>query len=151
MEFNKMEALLEKYFEGETSIAEENELKNYFLSADAAPHLEQYKPLFGYFAEAKNDKSSKDLPLIAKRKNAVWLSIAASIAVLAGAGAYYFYSNDSSIAKQNQELGTYQDPKKAFEATQKALAMLSANVNVGVEGVQYLQEYSMIKEKVFIE
>lgn len=31
MELNKIENILEKYFQGETSIAEENELKDYFL------------------------------------------------------------------------------------------------------------------------
>ena len=149
MEFNKMEALLEKYFEGETSIAEENELKNYFSSPDVAPHLEQYKPLFGYFAEAKKENFGKDVPLISKKKKTAWLSIAASIAVLIGAGTYvYFNANE---VKENNELGTYENPKEALEATQKALAMLSSNVNAGVEGMQYIQVYEVTKNKVFVE
>ena len=149
MEFNKMEALLEKYFEGETSIAEENELKNYFSSSNAASHLEQYKPLFGYFAEAKNENFEKDVPLVSKRQKVAWLSIAASVAVLLGVGTYaYFHDNE---VKENKELGTYENPKEALEATQKALAMLSNNVNVGVEGVQYLQVYQVTKEKVFVD
>jgi len=150
MEFNKMEALLEKYFEGETSIAEENELKGYFSSSDVAPHLEQYRPLFGYFAVAKEQKLTKGVSLVSKKRKVSWLSIAASIAVLIGVGKYsYFKSMDGAV--ENKELGTYDDPKEAFEATQKALAMLSDNVNVGVEGVQYLQVYQVTKEKVFVE
>src|SRR6187402_377380 len=86
MEFNKMEALLEKYFEGETSIAEENVLKNYFSSSDVAPHLEQYRPLFGYFAVAKEQKLTKGVSLVSKKRKVSWLSIAASIAVLIGVG-----------------------------------------------------------------
>nr|WP_315158969.1 hypothetical protein [uncultured Flavobacterium sp.] len=149
MEFNKMETLLEKYFEGETSIVEENELKNYFSSPDVAPHLEQYKPLFGYFAEAKKENFEKDVPLISKKKKTAWLSIAASIAVLIGAGTYvYFNANE---VKENNELGTYENPKEALEATQKALAMLSNNVNVGVEGIQYIKVYEVTKDKVFVE
>jgi hypothetical protein len=149
MEFNKMEALLEKYFEGETSIAEENELKNYFSSPDVAPHLEQYKPLFGYFAEAKKENFEKDLPLISKKKKMAWLSIAASIAVLLGVGTYVYFNTNE--VKGNNELGTYENPKEALEATQKALAMLSNNVNVGVEGMQYIQVYEVTKNKVFVE
>ena len=53
MELDRIENLLEKYFEGETSIAEEKELKVYFSSGDVAQHLEQYKAIFGYFSEAK--------------------------------------------------------------------------------------------------
>ena len=149
MEFNKMEALLEKYFEGETSIAEENVLKNYFSSSNVAPHLEQYRPLFGYFTEAKEQKFTNEVLLVSKKRKMAWLSIAASIVVLMGVGTYSYF-NENAV-NENKELGTYDDPKEAFEATQKALAMLSDNVNVGVEGVQYLQVYQVTKEKVFVE
>ena len=44
MALDRIEKLVEKYFEGETSIAEEKELKTYFSSTDVAQHLEQYKP-----------------------------------------------------------------------------------------------------------
>ena len=144
-----MEALLEKYFEGETSIAEENELKNYFSSSNVASHLEQYKPLFGYFVEAKNEKFEKNISFISKKKKMAWLSIAATIVVMIGIGTYTFLNvND---VKENKELGTYEDPKEALEATQKALAMLSNNVNTGIEGMQYIKVYEMTKDKVFID
>lgn len=149
MEFNKMEALLEKYFEGETSITEENELKNYFSSPDVAPDLEQYKPLFGYFADAKKENFEKNVPLIPRKQKVAWLSIAASIAVLIGIGSYAYFNIDKE--KENKELGTYEDPKEALEATQKALAMLSNHVNTGVEGIQYIKVYEVTKNKVFVE
>ena len=149
MEFNKMEALLEKYFEGETSITEENVLKDYFSSSNVAEHLEQYRPLFGYFAEAKNQKLTKQVPLVSKKRKVAWLSIAASIVVILGIGTYTYF--DTNTVKQNRELGTYDDPEEALAATQKALAMLSDNVNVGIEGVQYIQVYEVTKNKVFVE
>lgn len=149
MEFNKMEALLEKYFEGETSIAEENELKDYFSSPNVAEHLEQYRPLFGYFAEAKEQKLTNNVTLISKKKKVAWLSIAASIVVMMGIGTYTYFNVNT--VKENQELGTYDDPEEALEATQRALAMLSDNVNVGIEGVKYLQVYEVTKNKAFVE
>lgn len=150
MEFDRMEALLEKYFEGETSIAEENELKEYFSSSNVAPDFEQYLPLFGYFTEAKEQKFTNNVTLISKKPKALWLSIAASVVVLIGVGAYTYF-NSMETEKASKELGTYDDPEEAFEATQKALAMLSNNVNVGVGGVQYLQVYEVTKDKVFVE
>jgi hypothetical protein len=149
MEFSKMEALLEKYFEGETSIAEENELKDYFSSSNVAEHLEQYRPLFGYFAEAKEQKLTNNIALISKNRKVAWLSIAASIVVMLGIGTYTYFNVNT--VKENQELGTYDNPEEALEATQKALAMLSDNVNVGIEGVQYLQVYEVTKNKAFVE
>jgi hypothetical protein len=149
MEFNKIEALLEKYFEGETSVAEENELKDYFSSPNVAEHLEQYRPLFGYFAEAKEQKLTHQVSLTSKKRKVTWLSIAASIVMMMGIGTYTYFNVNT--VKENQELGTYDDPEEALEATQKALAMLSDNVNVGIEGVQYLEVYEITKNKAFVE
>lgn len=145
MELDKIENLLEKYFEGETTIAEENELKIYFSSSDVAQHLEHYRGMFGYFSAAKEQKFEKELPSkITTKKKVAWLSIAASIVILLGL--FTFYNQNMT---QNQDLGTYDDPEKAFQETQKALNLLSKNVNVGVEGMQYVQEYQQSTELIF--
>ncbi|KQO32992.1 hypothetical protein ASF10_19525 [Flavobacterium sp. Leaf82] len=160
MEFNKIEDILEKYFEGETSIAEEKELKDYFSSPNVAQHLEQYKPMFGYFSQVKEQKSTQEfknlartdeaIPLKTKKRNVAWLSIAASVVVLLGVGTYFYVSekNAAPVVAQS-ELGTYDDPEEALAATQKALALLSNNVNVGIESVQYIKEYEQSKNKIF--
>lgn len=149
MEFNKIEVLLEKYFEGETSIAEEVELKNYFSSPNVAPHLEQYQPLFGYFSMAKEQKYTQQIPLLSIKRKVAWLSIAASVVIMLGIGSYVYFN--TNVAMENKELGSYDDPEEALAATQKALAMLSNNVNVGVESVQYIQVYENTKNKAFVE
>lgn len=150
MELDKIEILLEKYFEGETSIVEENQLKDYFSSSDVAQHLQQYKPLFGYFSAARQQEFTQVVPLIsknrAKKRTTMWLSIAASVVVLLGAGTFTYFNYDTN---QQQDLGTYDDPEVAFRETQKALSLLSENVNVGIESVQYIQEYETAKNKVF--
>jgi len=147
MESDKIELLLEKYFQGETSIAEENELKNYFSSLNVAQHLEQYKPMFGYFSHAKEQQFVQQVPLQTKKRNVAWLSVAASVVVLLGIGTYA-YVNSNNVA-QNQNLGTYDDPEVAFRETQKALALLSGQVNKGIESVQYVQEYEDSKNLIF--
>lgn len=149
MEFSKMEVLLEKYFEGETSIEEEKELKDYFSSSNVAEHLEQYRPLFGYFAEAKEQKLTNNVTLISKKRKVAWLSLAASVVVMFGIGTYTYFNTNA--VKENKELGTYDNPKEALQATQKALAMLSNHVNVGIESVQYIQMYEVTKNKAFVE
>lgn len=150
MELDKIENILEKYFQGETTIAEENQLKEYFSSPDVAQHLEQYKPIFGYFSQVKQQKSTQEIPLQTKKRNVAWLSIAASVVVLLGIGTYFFVSEktaDQVVAQS--ELGTYDDPEEALAATQKALALLSNKVNVGIESVQYIKEYEESKNKIF--
>jgi hypothetical protein len=150
MELNKIENILEKYFQGETSIAEENELKEYFSSPNVAQHLEQYKPIFGYFSQVKEQKSTQEIPLQSKKRNVAWLSIAASVVVLLGVGTFMYVSEKNAAPPVAQsELGTYDNPEEALAATQKALALLSNNVNVGIESVQYIQEYEQSKNKIF--
>jgi len=150
MELNRIENIIEKYFQGETTIAEEKELKEYFSSPDVAQHLEQYKPMFGYFSQVKEQKSTQEIPLQSKKRNVAWLSIAASVVVLLGIGTFMYVSekNTPPVVAQS-ELGTYDNPEEALAATQKALAMLSNNVNVGIESVQYIQEYEQSKNKIF--
>jgi len=148
MELIKIEQLLEKYFDGETSIIEENELRAYFSSSDVAQHLEQYKPLFGYFSTAQEQQFEQQIPLHTKKLKIAWISIAASVVVLLGAGTFAYFNYNQP--QQNQDLGTYDNPEIAFRETQKALELLSSNVNVGVESVQYINEYEATRDKVFI-
>lgn len=145
MESSRIEILLEKYFQGESSIAEEKELKNYFSSPDVAQHLEQYQPLFGYFLQAKEQTFTPEIPSQFKKPSVGWLSIAASAVVLLGIGTYVYHD----VTAVKQELGTYDDPQVAFRETQKALALLSNHVNTGIESVHYVQEFQDSKELVF--
>lgn len=147
MEHTNIEILLEKYFEGETSIAEEKELTNYFSSPNVAQHLEQYKSLFGYFSQTKKLAFLQEIPLQPKNNKAAWLSIAASVVVLLGVGTFVYLNNNQG--NQNKDLGTYNDPEIAFKETQKALAMLATHVNVGIESVHYVKEYENSKNLIF--
>lgn len=145
MELDNIELLVEKYFSGETSIAEEKQLKAYFSGSDVAPHLEQYKAVFGYFGQAKQEQFTKTVPLQSRKRIYVaWLSVAASVALLAGT--YFFMTQEPN---QPQDLGTFDDPEVAFAETQKALEMVSENVNEGVKSVAYVHEYNQTTKTIF--
>lgn len=147
MESHKIETLLEKYFEGDTTIAQENQLQEYFSSPNVAQHLEQYRPMFGYFSKAREQQFEQTLPLQPRKRKAVaWLSVAASVVVLLGVGTFAYNNMQNS---SSDELGTYDDPEVAFRETQKALDMLAGHVNTGVESVAYINEYEDSKNLVF--
>lgn len=145
MELDKVEVLIEKYFQGETSITEEMELRNYFSSSEVAQHLEQYKSMFGYFTHVREQKFMSEIPLQTKKRNAAWVKIAASVAVLLSVGMYVYF--DSKVV--NEDLGTYDNPEVALKETQKALAMLSNHVNSGIESVIYIEEYEKSRKIIF--
>ena len=148
MEFDKIKIQIDKYFRSEASIAEENELRAYFASSDVPESLEEYKPIFRHLDIEKEPKFDQEILLKSRNRNWLWLSVMATVVVLLGIGAsgYFNFSNP----KQDENLGTYDDPKVAFKETQKALALLSENVNVGIKTVHYIQEYETAKEKVFL-
>lgn len=150
MGLDRIEKIVEKYFEGETSSAEEKELKVYFSSSDVAKHLKQYQPVFGYFAQAKGEILNKELSLPTKKQNVVmWLSIAAAVVLLLSVGtSMYFASNSSNdFVSCNSE----DDPEKVLQETQKALALVSEKLNTGIESVNYINEYENAKNKIFKE
>ena len=146
MELKFVEQLLEKYFQGDTTIAEEKQLKAYFSSHDVAPHLAKYQSLFGYFETQKETQFEQKLPLQPRKQSTVkWIGIAASFVVLFGLATFYFYPSEP----KHEDLGTYDNPEEAFEATQKALLMVSEQVNIGMESVVYLEEYEKTKKTIF--
>jgi hypothetical protein len=147
MALDNIEKLVTKYFEASTSIAEEKELKAYFSSNNVAPHLEHYKPLFGYAVQAKQEQYKASIPLQSKKRPyGYWLSIAAAILVLLSVSLFTFNQyNQPNTA----DLGTYNDPEVAFKETQKALAMISEHVNRGIGSMSYLNEYQQSKNKIF--
>ncbi len=149
MALDNIEKLIDKYFEGETSIAEENELKLYFSSSDVAQHLKQYQLMFGYFAQAKEQQFTQEIPLQTKKRNVVmWLSIAASVVILLGAGMFKYLEN-SSTPNQFVACNAEDSPELALEQTQKALALVSEHLNTGIQTVSYINEYENSKNKIF--
>ena len=59
MELANIESLLDFYFEGETSLDQEKILRNYFSSANVAPHLMAYQGLFVGLKNAQKEISKR--------------------------------------------------------------------------------------------
>jgi len=147
MELNEIDQLLNKYFEGQTSLEEEAMIKAFFKSKDILP--EKYiklKALFCFYEASKNETSELEfenlIPNQKKKRNPlriVYYAVAASIAILFG----IWFMQDSKIEKpvyayingqpvENQEV--------AFKEAQKALMMISKNLNEGTKNVKHLSE-----------
>lgn len=139
MESNKIEQLLEKYLNAETTLQEEATLKDYFTNGLVAPHLKEYQLLFGYFAESKSEKFTKTIQLKTKKSNWKWLLLAASVVLLFSV--YTGYEYDQSVKKAEAKIA-YQDTQKAFE-------LLTKNFNKGTAAIGYLGKFETTTNKVF--
>ena len=133
---DKIEILLEKYFEATTTVAEEEQLRDYFSQDSVAPHLEQYTPMFTYFSKAKDERFTKQVPLKPRVSYHKWISIAA-VAVMAFG---IYFGNDYREQREAEF---------AYQETKKALSLLAQNLERGTEKVAYLNEFEQAKQKIY--
>ena len=136
MELSKIEKLLEKYLNAETTLQEEATLKNYFLSGNVASHLQEYESMFSYFAFNKAETSVKPIQLKTKKTNWRWLSVAASVVLL------------FSVYMGN-EYRKEQQVKAQYAEVMSTLKMLSTNLNKGNEAMASLYVYEDTVNKIF--
>ncbi len=140
MESDKIKKLIDSYFEAETTIAEEQEIREYFRKGEVAPELQKYGPMFDHFAQAKEETYTGSMPRRSRKKIYSWLSVAAVI----GLGLGLFLENRYSEQQQEQEQAEY-----AYQQTRKALQLLASNLERGTEKVAYLQEFEIATEKIY--
>ncbi|AXT59024.1 hypothetical protein D1816_01205 [Aquimarina sp. AD10] len=141
MELSNIEKLLEKYFEGETTISEEKELKVYFTRETVPSHLERYRDLFQYFSEESTITATRDLKLKTRnRPKFAWVGMAASIALITG----LFLTRTNPPP---EKVDTFEDPEIALQETKKILSMVSQYMNEGKQGLVYLKEFENTKSK----
>ncbi|MAD98597.1 MAG: hypothetical protein CMB99_14840 [Flavobacteriaceae bacterium] len=138
MELSRIEKLVEKYLKAETTLQEENTLKNYFIGGNVAPHLQEYEYMFSYFTIAKEEVLEK--PIVIKKKttfqrNIFRLSIAASFALL------------FSVFLGYNQYQRYQAEKK-FAEVSKGLELLSTTLKKGENAVAGLYTYEKAVNKI---
>jgi len=96
-DYKKIEELIERFFDGQTSNEEERELYDFFSSENVPEHLLPYRQVFAYFETGIKEEESnhqttgrKNVQSFRKKKITIWASIAASILILISFGIYHF-------------------------------------------------------------
>lgn len=137
MDSKQAEELLEKYWRCETSLEEEQQLKEFFQHGQADDSLREAAPLFQYFAVEKNKtlqenfeqgvtkqlrqrQEGKIIHMVSFRNVA---RIAAGLVVVVMAT--YFVRQEIRKSYPQELQDTYTDPQMAFEETKKALMLIS--------------------------
>ena len=139
MDSKHIEELLQKYWNAETSLEEEQQLREFFNCEPVPENLKETASLFRYFETQKllgvNDVSF-DANLKKKLKPAgkvISLSMIQLARIAAGLlvviAATFFIRQEVKKAYPDVNEDTYTDPKVAFEETKKALMMISKSFN----------------------
>ena len=160
MDSNKINDLLKKYWECETSLEEEQNLREYFKGQNIPEELKETAALFRYFEENKK-KSINDITfdkVVVERVNVpvkkgksvslVYnaMRIAAGIAVVMVAT--WFIRTEVRKSNPANVVDTYDDPKLAFEETKKALMMISKSFGTAEQQAKKINMFNEAQEEI---
>ena len=155
MEHNNIGDLLEKYWEGSSSLQEEQELKDYFAKEQVKPELKEHQPYFRSLEQASHNQLSddfderlfakidalEDTPAAGTGRVISFPRLAryaaAAVIVLATMFGIRQYLQPTEV---NPVLAAHEveDPEEALEHTLEALRLLGANLKKGEEEISPL-------------
>jgi hypothetical protein len=143
METKKVKQLLQRYFNGESTLPEERLLEKYFQSGDVADELKEYTGFFigiSALAESGRDEELEGeiLDFILKNETKekpkthfLWqmvTGIAASIIIVIG-GLLFFQQSEEQFKD------TFDNPELAYAYAEQTLGFVSAKYNKGMSGL----------------
>jgi len=144
MDIKEIQVLLEKYFEGETTLEEDQALLDYFSGDDIDSKFRPYQQQFLLLRSGREPlvfdpefekrlvdliSAEKEIPL--HKQRSPWiarLALAAAIAVLVGISGVIVFNKEWS-----REKDTYSDPQLAYAEAQKTLLYVSQKMNQGIK------------------
>lgn len=157
MRVNEIEKLLTRYYNGETTEAEEQELKRFFAEEEVPAHLWTEQQIFrqldattepavpahlsrkleGWIDQWETqERREQKLKRHTRRLHLQWIgSIAASVILLFSVG-IYLHQQHAPLTPQD----TCATPEEAYAQAQKALIKLSVSLNKGIDKMESMQE-----------
>ena len=149
MDHKMTRQLLDKYFDGKTSLQEEAQLRRAFQTEELPEDLQPFRPLFRYFQEEQPASLSGDFDeqLLDKLEEAPppekgilrflphrgGLLRAAAVFALALGVLWLYQPTETSPETASIDWSKYEvkDPREALEITQSALLRASSELNQG--------------------
>jgi hypothetical protein len=158
MDFKEREDLLRKYWNCETSLEEEKQLREYFGGDDIPEQLKETANMFRYFEEAKK-KSLSDLafddqvmrkvnPRQGQIRRLMYNSMRIAAGLLVVVAATWFIRTEVRQTIPQEMVDTYDDPELAFEETKKALLMISKSFGTAEQQTRKINMFNEAQEEI---
>ena len=160
MDLHEVERLLEKYWQTETTLEEEQKLRDFFTTGPVPPALKGAADLFAFFqaekgkaieqnfegAVTKQLKARQGGKLVSMIGYGNMARIAAGIAVVVAATFLIRQEIRKNYPKEMQD--TYSDPQLAFEETKRALQMISNSFGKAKKEASKMQMLNEAEKKI---
>ena len=163
MNITEIENLLEKYFEGDTTLSEEKTLREFFSQGEIPPHLSSCAPMFRFFSVEANvrlseerqysslerrleqyrNEAGKTVPVYRKRKMYYFSGIAAGLLLLVGL--VFVIRNE---IKHKGPVPGNAETEIAYNQTCQALMMVSLGLNTGLDAMQRMSTIDNAVERI---
>jgi hypothetical protein len=160
MDSNNLNELLNRYWSGDTTLEEEQRLREYFSKNEVTDEWRETAALFRYFEENKK-KSLSDISFDRRVQDKInprpaqgrivrmfynASRIAAGVAVVMVAT--WFIRNEVRKTTPPEVVDTYDDPKLAFEETKKALMMISKSFGSAKDKAKKINMFNEAQEEI---
>jgi hypothetical protein len=160
-DLKQIEELLEKYYNGDTSLDEERKLHWYFQTHDVPLHLKPDAELFRSNYKRSTDEDAPELTerlakiiddqdrksrFIIPLRSLRWISgIAASVIILLS---LWITVGRNTLGSRSKFTDTFSDPKLAYQETRKTLLLVSEKLNAGTKELEQLKKYNQSISKL---
>ncbi len=171
MDYNRIEELLTRYWECETTLEEERELKAFFQSGNVPDKWKKEAALFTYFREEREEgqlgeffdhRILEQVHELEGRTNVekagkvrrMWQDISKVAAVILVLVTAVYFARDEYLENQAQinepiaNSESVQEAREAYEQTKAALLMLSKSMNKGTKQVGKMAVFNEAQEIV---
>ena len=164
MSFKEIEQLLARYYEGETTRAEEKLLKEFFARDDVPVNLRPHQPMFRFFtAEATHTLSDEQQDKVLIRRIEQYQREASTVRTHPGKRRLYYFSGIAAgllilfslvFAIRNEVSRRHHDElltssaEGAYTQTKQALLLVSVGLNTGLDAVQHFKTLDKAMEKI---
>jgi hypothetical protein len=155
-----IEKLLEKYYDGLTTLTEERELKAFFSGDDVPAHLQEHVSQFRYSYRAAEEELTdprfeekffgkvepKTISIVPRSMTRLYfaLSAAASILLLVG----LFFTFKSEFESKPRLTHTLSANELSFIQSRDILLRVSLSFNKGVDQMHHFEQFDHAMEKV---
>ena len=164
MDLNRVEILLERYWNCVSTVEEENELKLLFNSNDVPDELKDSATLFKYFEQQKqttlDNKFSEEIiekiklqkPTVVRKINSRfrnYMRVAAAVLVILAASFVFrmeFWQGEKPKLLLVED--TFQTPEEAYAETKKAFLLIAEKMNSGRKQAQKISIMSKAENKI---
>lgn len=134
MELNKIKDYLARYLEGETSLKEEEILRDYFVNTPNIPNdLKVYRSFFTYFESAKKEQFPAIKKVNYRKILQPFVAVAAVLAIV-----FTLQTNGVFTIENNDEA----ELEMAFKEFQTQMKQMSNHLNRGTQNIAYLDYWN---------